>query len=156
MAYPYGTYNDLVVSVVDELGLKYARTIEDNYDTSFQKDLLRFKPTAHFNDPKIHDLIENFLASNSNQPQVLYIWGHSYEFDRDNSWDLIEGFCKFIGGRDDIWYATNIEIVDYMNAAKNLKYTAKGDRVYNPNAISVWIEVDGQHYEIKPGELKEI
>ena len=41
-----------------------------------------------------------------------------------------------------------------MNAAKNLKYTAKGDRVYNPNAISVWIEVDGQHYEIKPGELK--
>ena len=87
---------------------------------------------------------------------MMYIWGHSYEFDRDNSWDLIEGFCKFIGGRDDIWYATNIEIVDYMNAAKNLKYTAKGDRVYNPNAISVWIEVDGQHYEIKPGELKEI
>lgn len=34
--------------------------------------------------------------------------------------DLIEGFCKFIGGRDDIWYATNIEIVDYMNAAKIL------------------------------------
>ena len=87
---------------------------------------------------------------------MMYVWGHSYEFDRDNSWDLIEGFCKFIGGRDDIWYATNIEIVDYMNAAKNLKYTAKGDRVYNPNAISVWIEVDGQHYVIKPGELKEI
>ena len=43
-----------------------------------------------------------------------------------------------------------------MNAAKNLKYTSKGDRVYNPNAIPVWIEVDGQHYEIKPGELKEI
>ena len=51
---------------------------------------------------------------------MMYVWGHSYEFDRDNSWDLIEGFCKFIGGRDDIWYATNIEIVDYMNAAKIL------------------------------------
>jgi hypothetical protein len=82
---------------------------------------------------------------------MMYVWGHSYEFDRDNSWDLIEGFCEYIGGRDDIWYATNIEIVDYMNAAKNLKYSAAGDMVYNPNAIPVWITVDGEKYKIEPG-----
>ncbi|MCI8520872.1 MAG: polysaccharide deacetylase, partial [Clostridia bacterium] len=54
------------------------------------------------------------------------------------------------------WYATNIEIVDYMNAAKNLKFTAKGDAVYNPSAIPVWISVDGIHHKINAGELKQI
>ena len=27
---------------------------------------------------------------------------------------------------NDIWYATNIEIVDYMKAARNLKFTVEG------------------------------
>lgn len=87
---------------------------------------------------------------------LMYVWGHSYEFDRDNNWDLIENFCEFIGGRDDIWYAANIEIVDYTNAAKNLKFTVNGDMVYNPSAISVWISVDGEIYEIKAGETKKL
>lgn len=111
MAYPYGTYNDLVVSVVDELGLKYARTIEDNYDTSFQKDLLRFKPTAHFNDPKIHDLIENFLASNSNQPQILYIWGHSYECDTHDLWAHFESICAKLANHPNVFYGSNRDVL---------------------------------------------
>ena len=73
---------------------------------------------------------------------MMYVWGHSYEFtDRDN-WHVMEEFCEFIGGRDDIWYATNIEIVDYMEDASRLQYTAAGDWVYNPNAQSVWIQVE--------------
>ena len=137
-------------------GIEYSRVVGSTDDFAFPDNFLEWKSTCHHG----HNLMQNaerFADLHKTQYlYMMYVWGHSYEFDRDNSWDLIEGFCKFIGGRDDIWYATNIEIVDYMNAAKNLKYTAKGDKVYNPNAISVWIEVDGQHYEIKPGELKEI
>ena len=87
---------------------------------------------------------------------MMYVWGHSYEFDRDDSWGLIEEFCEYIGGRDDIWYATNIEIVDYMNAAKNLRFSAKGDKVYNPSAITVCISVNGKIYNIAAGETCEI
>ena len=87
---------------------------------------------------------------------MMYVWGHSYEFDRDNNWDLIEGFCKYIGGHDDIWYSTNIEIVDYMNAAKNLRFTAAGDMVYNPSAIPVWISVDNKKYKIDGGATVNI
>ena len=43
---------------------------------------------------------------------------------------------------NDIWYATNIEIVDYMKAARNLKFTVEGILVYNPGAIFVWISVE--------------
>ena len=87
---------------------------------------------------------------------MMYVWGHSYEFDRDNNWDHIEKFCEYMGGRDDIWYATNIEIVDYMNAAKNLKFTAAGDVVYNPSAIAVWISVDGVIHKIEGGQTVNI
>ena len=56
------------------------------------------------------------------------------------------------GGREDTWYATNIQIVDYMKAARNLKFTIDGDLVYNPSAQSVWISVDGELFYVPGGE----
>ena len=43
-----------------------------------------------------------------------------------------------------------------MNAAANLKFTAAGDMVYNPNAIPVWISVNGEMKTIEPGETKKL
>ena len=70
----------------------------------------------------------------------------------EEDWALMEQFCQLAGGREDTWYATNIEIVDYMADAARLQYTAAGDKVYNPNAQSIWVEVDGRHYEIPAGK----
>ncbi len=86
----------------------------------------------------------------------MYVWGHSYEFTRDNNWELMEDFCRMAGGRGDIWYATNIEIVDYMKAAGNLKFTIDENLVYNPNAQSVWIQADEAFHEIPGGKTVEI
>ncbi|GAE29581.1 polysaccharide deacetylase [Halalkalibacter hemicellulosilyticusJCM 9152] len=83
---------------------------------------------------------------------MLYVWGHSYEFDNDMNWDMIESFCKLVGGREDIWYATNMEIVDYLKAFRNLKFSADSQFALNPNALSVWLNVDGIIYEVKGGE----
>ncbi|MEJ0000406.1 MAG: hypothetical protein WDO13_15365 [Verrucomicrobiota bacterium] len=58
------------------------------------------------------------------QLRLLYVWGHSYEFDRDKNWELIEQFGAKVGGRDDIWYATNIEIVDYCEALRRVEFSA--------------------------------
>ncbi len=60
-------------------------------------------------------------------------------------------------GRNDIWYATNIEIIDYMDAARRLIFSTDCRRVYNPNAISVWLEIDGDTViEVKGGTCLEI
>jgi len=64
----------------------------------------------------------------------------------------MEDFCKLVGQREDIWYATNIQIVDYMDAADRLQFTISGDLVYNPSFQSVWISVDNQIIEIKGGQ----
>ncbi|NLB82527.1 MAG: hypothetical protein GX800_13170 [Clostridiaceae bacterium] len=96
------------------------------------------------------DLIPGYSSS----PRLLYVWGHSYEFDRNNNWELIEEFCKMIGGRDDIWYATNIEICEYIKAQKSLIISVDNKYVYNPSAQEVWFtESDtGKVYSVKAGE----
>jgi len=113
MAYAFGTYNDEVVQVVSSLGLRYARGVQCNHSFSIQSDLLRFQPTCHHDDPEIFKLIDEFLSSESNQDQVLYIWGHSYEFDTMNHWQHFEEICKKISNQPDVFYGTNEEVLLY-------------------------------------------
>ena len=54
---------------------------------------------------------------------------------------------------DDVWFATNIEIYDYVTAQRNLKISVDNKIIYNPSFQSVWIIVDGESCEIKGGEL---
>lgn len=111
MAYAYGTYNDAVVEQLRGLGIKYARTVEATHSFELQTDLLRFKATCHHNDAELFRLAEEFLALKPEKPAVFYVWGHSYEFDVDKTWDGIEKLCKMLSGKDDIFYGTNREVL---------------------------------------------
>lgn len=158
MSYPNGSYTRKIADILPACGIEYCRVVGNTDSFDMPGDFLVWKSTCHHN----HNLMENarkFAELNKTQYlYLMYVWGHSYEFSEDygNNWELMEEFCEFIGGRDDIWYATNIEIVDYMNAARNLKYTAAGDMVYNPSACSVWISVNGEIHEIHGGETVRI
>ncbi|MEI0737189.1 hypothetical protein VQ056_11820 [Paenibacillus sp. JTLBN-2024] len=83
---------------------------------------------------------------------LLYVWGHSYEFENDGNWDLIERFGETVGGREDIWYATNAEIYAYADALKRLRFSADSRIVHNPSALSVWISAEGDPVEIPAGQ----
>ena len=115
MAYPCGGVNndDRVAGVIKEhTGVKFARTIEttDNFD--LQSNLYRFNPSVyHMDFDKMFELGEKFLALDAKEPQIFYIWGHSYEFDIDNTYDKFEEFCQMISGKSDIFYGTNKEIL---------------------------------------------
>lgn len=151
MSYPNGSYSEEIKKLLPLCGIEYSRVVGNSDNFAMPSDYLEWVSTCHHN----HNLMENAEVfaklSKTQYLYLMYVWGHSYEFnDRDN-WDHIENFCKFIGGRDDIWYATNIEIVDYMKAADSLKYSARGDMVYNPAATTVWISVDREIHEIPAG-----
>ena len=152
MAYPNGSYSKEIVNLLPSLGIEYSRIVGDTDNFGIPDNFLTWKSTCHHD----HNLMENAKrfaeASKSQYMFLMYVWGHSYEFSRDNTWELIEEFCRYIGGREDIWYATNIEIVDYMKLVNNLKFSASHDMVYNPSANSAWIAVNGQIEEIKGGE----
>lgn len=153
LSYPNGSYTKEIVNLLPGLGIEYSRVVGDTDSFEMPENYLLWKSTCHHN----HNLLENgkrFLALDKTQYlYMMYVWGHSYEFPRDHTWEMIEEFCQMMSGKEDIWYATNIQIVDYMNAAKNLKFTLNGDRVYNPSAQSVWIEADKEKIEIPGGQM---
>ena len=115
MAYPCGGVNndDRVAAIIKaNTGVKYARTITATYSFELQDNLYRFNPTLHHGKfDRMFELGQELIDMKADRPQIFYIWGHSYEFDRDNTWDKFEEFCKMISGRQDIFYGTNAEVL---------------------------------------------
>ena len=115
MAYPGGgkNHDDRVARLVREkTGIRYARTIISGYTFGPEPDLYRFRPTVyHLEFGKVEEMIDVFLALQQEDPAVLYIWGHSYEFDAWDFWDRFEGWLKKLAGKDDVFYGTNREVL---------------------------------------------
>lgn len=154
MSYPYGTYNEEIKAVLRSLGIEYSRTVNDTENFSIPDDFLEWNGTCRHKNPNLFNLCDKFLnIKGNNRLNLMYVWGHSYEFVQDDNWDLIENFCSKMAYHDDIWYATNIEIVDYLKAYDNLKFSFDGSFVYNPNNIAVWTIVDDKVYKIKGGQV---
>lgn len=156
MAYPFGTYNNLVLEILKGLGIEYSRTVKQHENFSLPENFLEWHPTCHHINPKLMDIATRFVGEDFGNLSLFYVWGHSYEFDLMENWELIEEFSKLIGDRSDIWYATNIEIVDYMKALKNLKSSIENNIIYNPSAISIWVSKDEEVIEVKAGEVKKV
>ena len=83
--------------------------------------------------------------------QIFAVWGHSYEFEGNDNWNVIEDFAARVGGRSDVWYCTNIEAYDYIEAFRGLLFSVDGNRVQNPSAQTVWISYLGRTLKLEPG-----
>lgn len=151
-AYPFGAYNDRVVEHLGACGIRYCRTTVTTERTYMPEDWLRLNPTCHHNNPKLMDMAKKFVEESYHQPRMFYLWGHSYEFPRDNNWNVIEEFAEFMGSAEGIWHATNIEIYNYTKAFESLQFTLNGDCVYNPTCTEVWFKAGSNVYSVKPGE----
>ena len=150
-AYPYGTYNDEVVSALRGAGIAYARTVESTHQYFMPREFLHWQPTCHHDDHLL-ELGQRFLdRQESARLSLMYVWGHSFEFDRNGNWQLMEDFCRMMAGHEDIWYAANIEIVDAVEAFRRLRFSQDNSFVMNPSAQPVWIEVNGAPVEIPGG-----
>ena len=173
MAYPdtgitqmgnFGNYEQ-IKNYLTELDIAYARTLGgDNNSFLVPQDFHAWMPTAHHDNPNIMKYIDEFLNLDISPatyhakriPRLIYIWGHSYEFDRNDNWGHIEAICQKFAGNEELWFATNIEIYDYVQAYKSLRYSADGHTVYNPTLLTIWLDADGKPYCIQSGETIRI
>ncbi len=159
MAYPYGEYTDTMIEVAKNCGIVYSRTTVSTHSFSLPTDWLRMPTTCHHKEPRLMELVDKFLNQKIKERATLFcLWGHTYEFEGDDNWNIIEEFCKKMGGREDIWYATNIEIHDYIEAFRALRFSADGEHVFNPTCIPVCFIVLGEdkQYTVQPGERIKI
>ena len=167
MAYPdsgirvitSGTSVQKIYDVLSSVGIVYARTTEECASFALPDDWYNWKPTVHNVDPKVMEYAEEFMKLDKTKlyvsrqwPKLFYMWGHSPEFNRFDNWELLDRLGELFSQSDDIWYATNMEIYEYVTAYDSLVFSLSGDLVYNPTTIDVWFELDGKMFCVKSGE----
>ena len=118
MAYPGGLWsNHLVDLLLSKTSISYARTatfgpcIKPGFKMPINPYIWH---QYYWLDPEIDfdKLIDEFLNSKSNKPQVLAIWGHSYEADAfDGMWEKWDLLFKKLSNHPDVFYGTNIEVL---------------------------------------------
>ncbi|MFR8974903.1 MAG: polysaccharide deacetylase family protein [Eubacteriales bacterium] len=160
-AYPFGSYSDEVVDILKNCGIRYFRTTASTEQFTIPIDWLRLPATCHHKNKRLMELAQEFVTDSPDlkegwrrEPWLFYVWGHSYEFDqntKDNNWDLIERFAEFVSGKEDVWYATNIEIYDYVTAFRSLEISLSEKIIHNPTAHTIFFEYETEKHQINPG-----
>lgn len=126
MAYPCGGVNndDRTAAILQKsTGVEYARTINSTLSFQLPKNPYRWHPTVYARDYKnTFALAEQFLALETEEPQIFFVWGHAHEFDilDDMTWENVEKLCQMISGRKDVLYATNQEALAWIKGTKTL------------------------------------
>lgn len=165
-AYPFGTTSDAVVAALRSSGICYCRTTQSTESFDIPQDWLRMPATCHHNNPRLMELAQRFVQESPDRqvgwrrdPWLFYVWGHSYEFDRNeqyNNWEMMEDFCRTISKKTDVWYATNIEIYDYVQSFRQMQISMDESILHNPTALELFFERDQKIESIGPGETKKL
>ncbi|MBE5733259.1 MAG: polysaccharide deacetylase [Clostridiales bacterium] len=158
MAYANGSVGDNAEQILTCAGIRYSRTTRATEKFDIPSNWLKLDPTCHHNHPRLMEMAKEFVEfkqrdyTPARRCLLFYLWGHSYEFNNNNNWEVIEEFAEFMGGRDDVWYATNMEIYTYVKAFESLEWFMDMSGVYNPSAIPVCVEYKNIQCVVNPGE----
>jgi len=158
MAFPFGTYNADTLTAMKTAGIEYGRTTASTGALTIPDNFMTWHPTCHHRDSAgpIDQLIYNIEKAPWRAGGLLYIWGHSYEFmQKDTPVDFDEmerRVARLSEYAYDIWFATNVEIMDYLKAQKELRVTADGKKFYNPTLIDIWASDGDAPVCFKAGE----
>lgn len=127
MAYPGATNNhdERTEGIIRaHTRIRYCRTVDDCHSFAIPDNLYEIRPTVHHLAPNALELCREFVELKTEKPQLLYIWGHSYELDLEDKWAQLEELFKLLSGHDDIVYGTNREVLEELgNLVKDKSYT---------------------------------
>jgi len=128
--YPKGCYNEKIKNVVKNSGFIGARTcVHGRFD--FPQDPYEWQIGVHASNGSPLMSLRIWLNSHISIKSLLdweirakllfnlamqkggvyHLWGHSWEFEQNNTWDKLEQVLKYISHRADIQYMTNSEIL---------------------------------------------
>ena len=157
LSYPNGSVTEEIERLLPMLGIRYSRVVGSSDGFALPENPYRWMATCHHNH-RLLELGEQFRGLFKKQYlYLMYVWGHSYEFGEQGNWALMEEFCARMGGRDDIWYCTNIELMDCVDDFRRLQFAADNGFVYNPSARACWLRVnDGEPVCVAAGETKRL
>ena len=152
-AYPGARASQSVIETLQENQVYYARICTPTFDFRLPENFMLWRPTAKHQ----HDIDAIAEKYKDYKPwggviSLCYIWGHGYEFDKDNNWHVMENFCKKLSNNPDIWYATNIEICRYLTAYRNITAAMDNSKLYNNSSVTLYFTIHGEKVKLAPGE----
>lgn len=150
MTSPFGANDTRLHSLIQMCGIRYARGIRCSHGFDMPQNPYDWVCSCHHKD--LEPLLDSFFED-SHRLRLLSIWGHSYEFDQTNTWDVIEKQLSRLGGHSSIWYATNREIFEYIDDFNNLCRSANGNLIQNQSSQCIWLEINGKTYVVEPGKM---
>ncbi len=155
-AYPFGlSETDGMIDCIKNCGIKYGRTTVSTHNFELPKDYLRWNPTCHQAESSVFELVNKFFKPDDVEHPwrirslLFYLWGHSYEF-KDN-WKRLEQICEALGKKENVWYATNMEIIDYISAFMALRRSVNGNIIHNPTDVDIFVWANGKNIVIEKG-----
>ena len=93
LSYPNGSVTKDIENLLPSLGIRYSRVVGSSDSFGLPENPYRWQATCHHN-YRLMELGEQFLGLFKKQYlYLMYVWGHSYEFNDKNNWDLMESFC---------------------------------------------------------------
>jgi hypothetical protein len=151
-AYPYGAVpktevqQQEIIKMLASIGIRYARwTQGGNFLPPDQ--FLVWKPTGGLDSGLARKFI-NMPATN--HILLLTEWGHSRDLEKGDGWERIEKICKMLSDSKAIWFATYMEISNYVEALRSVKI--EGKKVKNASSVTVWFRVGDKVLSLKPGK----
>ena len=153
-SYANGKYSDEVISALKSMGIVYSRTTKNTGDFALPNDFMKWHPTCHYKQcmeygRKLLDSMHGYFG----YPKLLYVWGHGHELEHNSHWGMMDEFCSMMSENESIWYATNIEIYNYITAQRRLVISADESMVFNPSSMEIWFAKDDNIYSAAPGQM---
>ena len=157
IAWPYsGPYNrsdyTTIRNAILDSGYLYARNHTETLNFDLPTDWFNWQTSGHI--AKMTNLTDKFVALEPNEMKLLYIWGHSYEYANptqygSGDWTTLEENLAKLED-EGVWFATNKEVYDYINAVKKITYDV--NTVTNNSDITVYVQVNGTNVQLDAGE----
>ena len=151
MSLPFGAYDSRVLRLLRACGIVHNRTTRAHQGFAVPEDFVEWHPTCHHK-ADLPALWQRFRDARD-AAKLFYLWGHSYEFDRDQNWGVLEAFSQTAGAAKDVWHATNMDIYLYVSAWRGLWCALEFGAVRNPSAVTVWFRCGGKLVSCAPGTV---
>lgn len=160
IAYPNGeSADEEQAEILKNNGILYGRSTYASRNFELPDDLYNWNPTCfQFNVGEFQSDAQTFVAMAPSEMKLMEVWGHGYQLNDGNK-EATQGAFELVGNRDDIYYASNIEIAKYLMAIDDLVISTDENNittVYNPSDMTVWVNASGKGVEIPAGETKYI
>lgn len=114
-AVPFDYYDDRIANCAQKCGFEYSRMSDLIGSYKPWTDWYHWKAGIYHIEPNLTNYVADYLNTDE-ELAVCQIVGHSYDLDAENLWGTMELIFAAVSSRDDIWFCTNLELVEFLKS----------------------------------------